>query len=390
MRARRRLLVVLAVWVVGFGILRLSLLAPERCPAVDQDEALQAAVAAGAWIAAGQQPDGRYLYEYDRADGETRPGYNIVRHAGVTMSLYQLAAAGDDTVLAPAEAGLDWMLDGLVPAGDGLAFVEAEVTTASLGASALMAAALTARRDATGSDRYDAQTRALGRFMVGQIGEGGQMLSLYDLGARRVVPEITSRYATGEAAWALATMHNLFPGEGWDGAARRVADYLAVARDEAEGLDFRPWPDQWAAYLLAEMAPWGLDERQIGYARALAERFGALLRVESQKSGWFVPFVDPRARGAGLGVWAEGLGSLTRLAAADSRLADLRPALEERLACGAGMIAERQVDAAGAAGFPEPALVQGAWFRDDLTRMDDQQHALSGLLAAAGLIVRHP
>ena len=33
-----------------------------------------------------------------------------------------------------------------------------------------------------------------------------------------------------------------------------------------------------------------------------------------------------------------------------------------------------------------PGLVEGAWFRDDLTRMDDQQHALSGLLAAAGLI----
>ena len=42
----------------------------------------------------GQQPDGRYLYEYDRATDEARPGYNIVRHAGVTMSLYQLAAVG--------------------------------------------------------------------------------------------------------------------------------------------------------------------------------------------------------------------------------------------------------------------------------------------------------
>ena len=39
MRTRRRLLVVVAVWLVGFGILRLSLLAPEDCPQVDDQEA---------------------------------------------------------------------------------------------------------------------------------------------------------------------------------------------------------------------------------------------------------------------------------------------------------------------------------------------------------------
>ena len=48
---------------------------------------------------------------------------------------------------------------------------------------------------------------------------------------------------------------------------------------------------------------------------------------------------------------------------------------------GPGLLADRQVDAADAARFAEPELVRGAWFRDDVTRMDDQQHALSGLLA---------
>ncbi|HEY3142104.1 MAG TPA: hypothetical protein VGJ86_13295, partial [Acidimicrobiales bacterium] len=90
--------------------------------------------------------------------------------------------------------------------------------------------------------------------------------------------------------------------------------------------------------------------------------------------------------GAGLGVWVEGLGSLTRVAAVDDRLADLRPALEDRLNCGAGLLAERQVSAEKADDYDQPDLVQGAWFRDGLTRMDDQQHALSGLLAAAGRI----
>lgn len=204
------------------------------------------------------------------------------------------------------------------------------------------------------------------------------MLAAYDLVAGARVEE-TSRYATGEAGWALARLHTAFPGEGWDRPAREVADYLSTARDEAEGLDFRPWPDQWAAYLLAELAPEGLAEHHVAYARQLAARFGMLVRVESQKDGWPTPFVDAHARAAGLGVWLEGLGSLVQVAEADGRLADLQPALEERLSCGAGLLIERQVD-------DGPEVEIGAWFRAGSTRMDDQQHAVSGLLAAEALV----
>ncbi len=45
-----------------------------------------------------QGDDGRYVYEYDRDTDRIAPGYNIVRHAGVTMSLYQLARAGHPEV----------------------------------------------------------------------------------------------------------------------------------------------------------------------------------------------------------------------------------------------------------------------------------------------------
>lgn len=387
--SRWRLLVsTAAIWLVGFGALRLSLLAPEVCPPVDRTEALSAAADAARWIAAGQDAYGRYLYEFDRSSGERRPGYNIVRHAGVTMSLYQLvtAGAGDtEETLAVADKGLDFMLDRLEPAGDGEALGELGVPVAKLGASALMAAALEDRREATGDPRYDDTLRALGRFLDGQIEADGRALGFFDLDKDAPVPDETSLYATGEAGWALARLHTLFPDESWDRPARRVADYLATRRDAEEGMDYAPWPDQWAAYLLAELAPSGLSQAQSDYARQLAERFGMLIRSESQKGGWPVPssVVDPTARGAGLGVWAEGLGSMTRVADADDRLADLRPLLRERLACGAGILVDRQVSAADAEEYPEPSLTQDAWFRDDVTRMDDQQHALSGLLEAA-------
>jgi hypothetical protein len=383
---QRRLTLTGAVWLIGLGVLRLSFLAPEVCPQLDERRALDAAASAAAWIEAGQERDGRYLYEYDRAADEARPGYNIVRHAGVTMSLYQLATAGVGDSLVAADQGLELMLDGLVRAGDGRALLEPGARNPRLGASALMAAALEDRRDATGDRRYDDELRALGRFLDELIEPDGRALATYDLDRDAPVPGETSRYATGEAGWALARLHSIFPDEGWDIPARAVADYLATERDAAEGLDFAPWPDQWAAYLLAELGPTHLDAHHIEYARALAERFGMLVRVESQKDGWPTAFVDPRARGAGLGVWVEALGSLGRLAAIDDRLADLRPALADRLACGARLLVERQVDDRAARRFGTPELVQGAWFREGLTRMDDQQHALSGLLAAAGRI----
>jgi hypothetical protein len=300
------------------------------------------------------------------------------------MSLYQLAALGGDggaRALAAADEGLEHMLRRLDPAGDGEALVERGATTARSGASALMVAALLDRRLATGDHQYDEDLRALGRFLAGQVGEGGRVAEELDLTTGEPTDAL-SRYATGEVGWALARLHSTFPTEAWDRSARAVLDYLATERDEAEDLKPAPWPDQWAAYLLAELAPSGLSPAQAAYARSLAERFGALVRVETQKDGWPpIPFVDVRARGAGFGVWVEGLGSLAHVAEIDPRLADLRPALDERLACGAALLVARQV----VDGTPQE---QGAWFRDDVTRMDDQQHVLSALLGAEGLIER--
>ena len=185
-------------------------------------------------------------------------------------------------------------------------------------------------------------------------------------------------------------MHRHFPGEGWDGPSWRIADYLALHRDEVEGLDFPPWPDQWAAYSLSEMADWPLKEHHIEYARALAERFGFLIRVESQRTGGFInePFHGRLTRAAGLGTWVEGLTSMWRLARTDERLADLEPKLAERAICGAGILASRQITFRESAAWPKPDLAAGAWFRDGITRMDDQQHALSGLALTEAILAR--
>ncbi len=373
---------VVAAWVVGAVILRTTLLTPQICPAVTVEDAQGAAVAAADWIARSQQEDGRYVYEYNR-DTDTFPDdYNVVRHAGVTMSLYNAVDAGFAQYQEPADRGQAYMDANLYRAEDWAAFKNPRDTNLQLGSSSLMLVGLAFRRMATGDERYDGLMRETARFLVVLQRPDGSFLANWDTLRAAPDPTTTSKYATGEAFWALALMHDIFPGEGWDAPTRLVADYLSTSRDEEEGFSFPPWADQWAAYGLGQIGPWGLNDANVSYARSLSDRFGLLVRAESQRteSELSKRIRARQARAAGMGTWVEALSSLHKLSGDEPRLAELRPALAERTACGVGMLVERQQTAEDAADYPRPELVLGAWFTDGVTRMDDQQHALSALL----------
>lgn len=379
---------VVGVSLAGMALLRLTTAAPERCPELPPAGLEEAAAGAAEWIEAAQFPDGSYVYEYDAQADAFPDDYNAVRHAGVTMSLYQAAALGGLEWLPAADRGMAWMEANLIRHGDWAALRTPRTGRVKLGASSLMLAGLTQRRLATGETERDGLMRELARFLIVMQRPDGAMLNYWLESTGAPDPSVTSRYATGEAFWALAQMHRHFPGEGWDEPARLIADYLALERDAAEGIDFPPWADQWAAYGLAEMADWPLAEHHAAYARSLAERFGFLVRVESQRTGGELNarLHGVESRAAGLGTWVEGLTSLWRLARADERLADLEPKIAERAICGAALLAARQTTDAGAGDAERAELVRGAWFRDGVTRMDDQQHALSGLALTRAIL----
>jgi hypothetical protein len=403
----RRVLSAALVWAVGLTGMRVFVVPPERCsdPGV---RALAASATAGAdWLVRVQRPDGTYLYDYDRATDTELPGYNVVRHAGVTMSLYQLAAGGDlapdasaggaagptapsfpvdPSVVAAADRGLDWMIDNVVRHGD-RANLGGPDENPKLGATALMLAGLAQRRLATVDPTYDELMHELARGMLGQQRPDGSMLNLTDRATGEPVPDVTSLYSTGEAFWALTLMHELFPDAGYDGPARDVATYIATDRDDDEDVTHQPWADQWSAYAFAEMADWGLDAVHVTYLRELIDRFGVMTRGEAQRhSGgpgrWLR---GGEARGAGFGTVVEAMGSFWRLTAVAPELAGLHDTIGDRLHCSAGILVDRQQDAADASQWPNPELVEGAWYLDDATRMDDQQHAVSGVARAVAL-----
>ena len=104
------------VWRAGLVLALLLVLVfgvgapPERCPTVSPEELQRSAQAAVDWFVRNQEPDGDWLYEYDVRDDSVSPEYNEVRHAGVTMGLYQAAAAGLPGALRSADRGTEWAL----------------------------------------------------------------------------------------------------------------------------------------------------------------------------------------------------------------------------------------------------------------------------------------
>src|ERR687893_799981 len=290
-----------------------------------------------------------------------------------------------------ADRGTEWALDRLLRR-DGWAALEGDgrVTT---GASALLAAGLVIRRDATGDPGYDDVLRELGRFLVAQTEPNGAVLASYDTASGAPVPGEYSKYYTGEAYWALARLHLAFPGADWGEAADRIGAYLATSRDDAEG-HWPPIPDHWAAYGAAETVEFPerrrppLTDNELSYARDQAELFGAQARWLAHYHGPWGGIVRGgyEPRGGWYGVVGEALTGWWLTARADPRLSDLRAPLAERATCIAGLTIEEQSGAEDAADAASPERVEGAWFTDGETRMDDQQHALAGLLRTIPIV----
>lgn len=359
---------------------------PENCPDISVADTERAAAAAVAWLVDNQQADGTWLYEYDRIGDVESDDYNIVRHAGVMSSLYQAGAGGYEGAFDSAERGLEWTLDNIVER-HGWAGVTTN-DTVQAGTNALAVAALAERRLFTGDDSYDELMAALGRFLASQVEPSGALLAYYDLQPDQPRPDTYSIYYTGEAYWALGRLHLQDPSAGWGATADRMGHYMATVRDDVEDI-WPPLADHWSGYGLAETAAFPerperqpLTDDELAFVRRQGGLIGQRVRSISQRFGpWGVAVRGTfTPRGGGYGVFGEGLTGLWRAAQLDDRLADERGQLGERAVCIVGLAIDAQVSAQEASAYAAPDKVEGAWFIDGLTRMDDQQHALSALL----------
>jgi hypothetical protein len=383
MTSTRRALRVALVWVAVLGVLRVAVTPPEHCAVPSAARVHDAAAAAVGWFEANQLPAGNFAYAYRRDEDRFEQFGELVRPQGVLLSLYQAAGAGYPHALDVAERARPWSEARVVDTGGGGRAVAPTGGAAPTGASALFAAALVERRLVTGDHSRDELIRGLGAFLLGQVEPRGSVAASWDPD-RGPVPTY-SLFFTGETLWALARVATVDPRGPWADAAARVARYLATERNEAEHrLPF--FGDHWAGYGLDELAavdgPRSTDE--LDFARHTAGFFDASIRFESQNDGsrLIVAMRGEPSLGAGVGTLGEGAAGLQRLAEQDDRLADLRAPLRHTVACVAAVLVDRQATAEEVAPGQRASAVVGAWFRDDRTQLDDQQHALSALLAA--------
>ena len=365
------------------------------CDLPSESELHSTVEAATAWLERSLQSDGTYWYEYDRSTDEFAPGYHDVRHSGVTMSLYQVAATSNPAVTSVGDMGREYIDDNLVTDGDLVAFGNPRLEL-HLGATALVVAGLVHRRIATGDTGDDDLLRSMGRWMqLAMRDDGGMWFGARytpndDGGVFEPTVGKTSTFYTGEAFWAFGLLANQFPDEGWDETARAVGHYIATERDIEEEIDDPPLADQWSAYGFAEMREWGeLEGDELAYVRSLIDRYEGRLEREIRREAKRVgngtgepDETERQARGAAFGTTVEALSALWRLTTVEPGLADLDAEVRDDLVCGAAILVARQYDPTRAASWPRPEVVEGAWFREDVTRMDDQQHAMSGVLLA--------
>jgi hypothetical protein len=398
-RDRRRTLARVVVggvvaWVLVLAGLRAFVVQAEQCGDPSSEELRAAADGAVGWFARNQRDDGAWLYRYDRDADEDLGGYNITRHAGVTMSLEQAAGAGlteSQTAAAAADRGIEWAVQNLYDGPGWRAFAGSGDPFGS-GASALLTAALVLRRDRTGDDRYDDVLHDLGAFLLATVNERGQVYGEWDRATAAPVPESWSKYFTGEVFWALTLLHRAFPDSGYGEAAERVARYIATERRQVEGLQ-PDLPDHWAAYGFAVMTTWPrweLPAEYLEYVRRQSGLQSLQIRYESQRTNSLFSWVT-RGRqtlGAGLGTIGEALANWKVVAAATPALTDIRAPLADRARCVGGAAVARQVGLDDVGEDDDASAVLGAWFQFDVTQMDDQQHVLSALLGAAGLMPR--
>ena len=399
MGGARRWLVWIVVCTVLFGAARAVAL-PEVCASTSSAQRRGAIQDAVSWIARTQDESGRFLYRYDAARDLRIPGYVWIRHAGTMLALAQVVEAGldvdGDARLAYRRA-LDAANEQLVTA-----VVDDETRSGlrdggvvSTGGTALLLLALTEG----GVDDRDSVER-LGRHLLASVVPGPEGTSVVlevasdDLSFS---PGTVSRFTTGEVAFALARLEHLDPGRGWGSSIPSILDYLALHKADVEG--FVPdMPDHWAAYAMGEMTRWSSDSwRSVTGASAIdfdplhltwAEKqmglTSIMVRYESQRTnGGFDRWLRGRTSlGSAIGTHGESLGGWWDLARSIDDLGDRRAGLRDRLSCNAGVITTRQITAERADSYADPSRVEGSWLWFDITQVDDQQHAVSALVAA--------
>jgi Beta-L-arabinofuranosidase, GH127 len=344
----------------------------------------RAAQAGGDYLIRAQKSDGSFHYDYDPfAESVSEGDYNILRHAGATIALFQLYEATREARYAEAarravvylQSRFRWARE-----ADAL-YVLDDDGKAKLGANglALIALALQMRLNPKSADR--ASARRLANLIMRMQERDGSFASYYDM--RGEPEDRASLYYPGEALLGLIELYKLTGDQRLIEAARRGADYLIDTQKRLPSLP----PDAWLMQALEALYAIKRDPSYAAHAIRIAEAMikeqytaaDAPLYAGGYRSG--VPRATPAASRA------EGILAALRLARLTNDASAAR--LAEALKLSARFQLAQQFDADNSFYLASPERAVGG-FRESLTsariRIDYMQHNISALLGIAQIV----
>lgn len=271
--------------------------APPRVSAKTlRDQALEG----GRFLVAHLAPNGRYIYEHDLATGaQTDPksaAYSMPRHAGTTYflaELYRIAKKDEaldvEWLREPIERAFahlaELMANGRcakqLPDGTQIDCVlDRTERVAHLGSTALTVVALAEYQRATGDTRYLGTAKKLAAFLLYMQRADGSFRHLYDSVKKQYDDKSMLLYYSGEAALALARMHEITKDPAYANAAERALDWLVDWYDFFMG-GFFYGEEHWTCIASEAAFPAGKNPKWKDFCHG----YGAFLRQQQGEVG---------------------------------------------------------------------------------------------------------
>lgn len=361
---------------------------------VDAESILQACRLGGDFLVRVQRPDGRWYYEYEPGRDRLEPkAYNLLRHAGTTYSLIQLfAKTGDERYMRAADEGLRYLRTTIeADPDDPKRLYVREHQSIKLGGAGLALMAFVEKAKVRSLDAEETRVvEGLVRHCLLAQNPDGSFAS-YHAARDAKAKKRRSIYYPGEAMLGLIRYHQIHP-ERADvlRAVQKAAAYLADDRWRMLGIEFNVPPDAWLMLALEELHEADPDPRWAEYCFRIGrgmgfEQLGAWWGLDY--AGGYYP-TPPQVTPAGSR--SEGLTAAWLLAdrVGDRETAD---ALKRTIATAARFQIDRMIRPEFAALYRNPERALGVFRHSavsNLTRIDYNQHNISGLLVAADILSR--
>jgi hypothetical protein len=365
----------------------------------------EGALAGGRYLVSKLAPSGRYIYESDLASGRgTDPRrahpYSLPRHAGTTYFLAELyRITGEESLREPIERAFAHLVElvekggceGTLPSGREFAcVVDKGQRVAGLGSSALAVVALVEFKRATGDSSYDPLARRLSEWILYMQREDGSFAHQYNLPRAERDEEAEMLYFSGEAALALARMHEVHGDPRYLEATERALDWLVGWYDFFAGAFFYG-EEHWTC--IAAEAIWPALKRD--RYRVFCDGYGEFLRLQQPRPAdfpdqpdlvgtyGFTPFVIPNNTPAGSRTEA-------MLSAYLLGLYHGKPSapLRQQILAAMHFALGQQVDARGDFWMPGDSAIGAisASPVDPTVRIDMVQHVCSAMIRTAELL----